>query len=538
MKTFSSTDIGSKFVWKPMSLMEFSKHFTKYNTDFSPREFQRMFRTVPKKQKDIIKAMLEGEMTVPIHMRICHPSSSGVYYNEHIDTSKEWYQCLDGLQRSTILNKFLNNELLCPKIEIRYNGRKFVTKGEMSYSEMLTEPNSWILRETMEKQQSLMVVEYNISMQDHEAICKFQQLNNNTPISRPEMRDGYNSILSDYTRSKVTWGTACKNGVLFGQRAKLFDFDINTETVNSGKDNFNLLTQATGTAAKRVPIHAIKANRKKSVQGYYSELVFMEHNAYDSAKPGVEIDDPFKKAATEDAIDELYDYEDYRHIDNNGEENLFAYENAKPFLDKLDFRCTWVENLLRFPSFNIRRKSLDWTAIRMLFMLSHGLENYYKRPLNEIKVNDTFAHNFVVAHMDHIAQQSRIAKENKSEYCSLLGLHMPHQEHKKLNILMQWMKIGTDVNICGVSVIDKIRSFSFREKVARHEQVGGKCEYCETEISVEESVADHAIPYSEGGKTEYSNLRLSCKSCNTKKGPLFEDEFRMVLKTREEKQVA
>lgn len=538
MKTFSSTDIGSKFVWKPMSLMEFSKHFTKYNTDFSPREFQRMFRTVLKKQKDIIKAMLEGEMTVPIHMRICHPSSSDDHYNEHIDTSKEWYQCLDGLQRSTILNKFLNNELSCPKIEIRYNGRKFVTKGEMSYSEMLTEPNSWILRETMEKQQSLMVVEYNINMLDHEAICKFQQLNNNTPIARPEMRDGYNSILSDYTRSKVTWGTACKNGALFGQRAKLFDFDINTETVNSGKDNFNLLTQATGTAAKRVPIHAIKANRKKSVQGYYSELVFMEHNAYDSAKPGVEIDDPFKKAATEDAIDELYDYEDYRHIDKNGEENLFAFSNAKPFLDKLDFRCIWIENLLRFPSFNIRRKSLDWTAIRMLFMLSHGLENYYKRPLNEIKVNDTFAHNFVVAHMDHIAQQSRIAKENKSEYCSLLGLHMPHQEHKKLNILMQWMKIGTDVNICGVSVIDKIRSFSFREKVARHEQVGGKCEYCQTEISVEESVADHAIPYSEGGKTEYSNLRLSCKSCNTKKGPLFEDEFRMVLKTREEKQVA
>ena len=106
---------------------------------------------------------------------------------------------------------------------------------------------------------------------------------------------------------------------------------------------------------------------------------------------------------------------------------------------------------------------------------------------------------------------------------------MPHEEHKKLNLLMEWMKIGTDANICGVTVIDKMRFFDSGSKVARYEQVNGKCEYCQIEISAEEAVADHAIPYSEGGKTEYGNLRISCKSCNTKKGSLSEEEFLLIL---------
>ena len=45
-----------------------------------------------------------------------------------------------------------------------------------------------------------------------------------------------------------------------------------------------------------------------------------------------------------------------------------------------------------------------------------------------------------------------------------------------------------------------------------------RCQYCKKRSKTEELTFDHVIPKSKGGKTQWSNVVTSCRSCNTKKG--------------------
>lgn len=46
----------------------------------------------------------------------------------------------------------------------------------------------------------------------------------------------------------------------------------------------------------------------------------------------------------------------------------------------------------------------------------------------------------------------------------------------------------------------------------------GKCQYCGIKVSRDEKTMDHVIPKSQGGKTDFDNIVLSCSPCNAKKG--------------------
>lgn len=52
---------------------------------------------------------------------------------------------------------------------------------------------------------------------------------------------------------------------------------------------------------------------------------------------------------------------------------------------------------------------------------------------------------------------------------------------------------------------------------ARYETVDDKCEYCDKELHGVFH-ADHYIPKAKGGTNDPENLRISCRSCNYKKG--------------------
>lgn len=62
------------------------------------------------------------------------------------------------------------------------------------------------------------------------------------------------------------------------------------------------------------------------------------------------------------------------------------------------------------------------------------------------------------------------------------------------------------------------RAFSKGMKKQKYHEQGGTCNHCGTQGSMSDMEADHVVPYSKGGKTEYSNLQILCRPCNRSKG--------------------
>ena len=62
-----------------------------------------------------------------------------------------------------------------------------------------------------------------------------------------------------------------------------------------------------------------------------------------------------------------------------------------------------------------------------------------------------------------------------------------------------------------------IRAFKESEKRAAYEKQNGICAKCKKHFEYEEMEGDHITPWSQGGKTELSNLQMLCMDCNRRK---------------------
>jgi 5-methylcytosine-specific restriction endonuclease McrA len=58
---------------------------------------------------------------------------------------------------------------------------------------------------------------------------------------------------------------------------------------------------------------------------------------------------------------------------------------------------------------------------------------------------------------------------------------------------------------------------------------GEGCKYCDRKMTLRNMVCDHIIPLAKEGDSVIDNLQLICKSCNTRKGPLDEDDFKYLM---------
>lgn len=58
---------------------------------------------------------------------------------------------------------------------------------------------------------------------------------------------------------------------------------------------------------------------------------------------------------------------------------------------------------------------------------------------------------------------------------------------------------------------------------------GTKCKYCEKILTIKNFVVDHILPVSKGGHSNLDNLQLICKTSNSMKGSLTEDDFFILL---------
>ena len=54
-------------------------------------------------------------------------------------------------------------------------------------------------------------------------------------------------------------------------------------------------------------------------------------------------------------------------------------------------------------------------------------------------------------------------------------------------------------------------------KRAAYEKQNGICAKCGKHFEYEEMEGDHIPPWSQGGKTELSNLQMLCRDCNRRK---------------------
>ncbi len=61
------------------------------------------------------------------------------------------------------------------------------------------------------------------------------------------------------------------------------------------------------------------------------------------------------------------------------------------------------------------------------------------------------------------------------------------------------------------------------------ESYGKQCKYCETILRINNMVCDHIVPIVKEGDSVKENLQIICRSCNSRKGPLDEKDFKAVI---------
>lgn len=64
-----------------------------------------------------------------------------------------------------------------------------------------------------------------------------------------------------------------------------------------------------------------------------------------------------------------------------------------------------------------------------------------------------------------------------------------------------------------------------------YKSYGRTCVYCDQSLVVSNMACDHIIPLSMGGGSIIKNLHIVCGRCNTRKGPLTDEDYRAFLKS-------
>lgn len=99
----------------------------------------------------------------------------------------------------------------------------------------------------------------------------------------------------------------------------------------------------------------------------------------------------------------------------------------------------------------------------------------------------------------------------------------PREIRAKVDALMENPEITKKAAVfeyvfSGEEKILSPRAFDDSMKRSKLEEQEHKCAYCGGEIpDMKSAHADHIIPWSKGGKTEYGNLQILCVKCNCKK---------------------
>lgn len=104
--------------------------------------------------------------------------------------------------------------------------------------------------------------------------------------------------------------------------------------------------------------------------------------------------------------------------------------------------------------------------------------------------------------------------------------------YKKLSAKMSALKSSLKRRSAEYNVEFEINSSDIRKMF--YDVYGTQCIYCEKKLNFRTIACDHIVPLSKSGPTTVENLQLICKACNTRKGPLDEKDFNILIQLIQE----
>lgn len=161
--------------------------------------------------------------------------------------------------------------------------------------------------------------------------------------------------------------------------------------------------------------------------------------------------------------------------------------------------------------------------------LDKAIRNYLKTHRSDINASALFAYYEEVLGWANYIFGTKYKKElPKVEWGLLYNRYheipcSPREIRAKVDALMENPEITKKAAVfeyvfSGEEKILSPRTFDDSMKRSKFEEQEHKCAYCGGEIpDMKSAHADHIIPWSKGGKTEYGNLQILCVKCNCKK---------------------
>ena len=86
------------------------------------------------------------------------------------------------------------------------------------------------------------------------------------------------------------------------------------------------------------------------------------------------------------------------------------------------------------------------------------------------------------------------------------------------------------------SEVSEVKFTITKEQIRKkfYEAYGKNCKYCTKQLTFRTIACDHIIPLTKKGASSNKNLQLICKACNTRKGPLDEKDFDILIQLVQE----
>lgn len=189
-------------------------------------------------------------------------------------------------------------------------------------------------------------------------------------------------------------------------------------------------------------------------------------------------------------------------------ENHKLIKESNPAVQKLRKTFRFLRRAFKRPSPKLKK----YAVITLSYLLTEMLDKYNLRD---------FPKEFGKCYLDF--ETRRVENEEVSEEQqdpALAGYtdaaradSVPDLEYRH-NYLMKQVLLC----ISELELKDPVRGFSEEQRLAVFIRDSGKCAECGKKCDEKDFHVDHIKAHSRGGKTKLSNARLSCVSCNLKKG--------------------